>query len=59
MSPKDAAYATREWIKPKMGASDALLHHPFLKGSPAEYEAALGQPQVDILDMKPGDTRSF
>jgi len=42
-----------------MGASDALLHHPFLKGSPAEYEAALGQPQVDILDMKPGDTRSF
>ena len=33
--------------------------NPFLKGSPAEYKAALGQPQVDILDMKPGDTKSF
>ena len=30
--------------------------NPFLKGTPAGYKAALGQPQVDILDMRPGDT---
>lgn len=59
MSPKDAAYATREWIKPKMALPTHYGTNPFLKGSPAEYKAALGQPQVDILDMKPGDTRSF
>lgn len=59
MSPKDAAYATREWIKPKMALPMHYGTNPFLKGMPAEYEAALGQPQVDILDMTPGDTKSF
>ena len=47
MSPKDAAYATREWIKPKMALPTHYGTNPFLKGSPAEYKAALGQPQVE------------
>ena len=47
MSPKDAAYATREWIKPKMALPMHYGTNPFLKGMPAEYEAALGQPQVE------------
>ena len=59
MSPKDAAYATREWIKPKMALPMHYGTNPFLKGTPAEYEAALGETHVEVLDMKPGDTKSF
>ena len=59
MNPKDAAYATREWIKPKMALPMHYGTNPFLKGTPAEYKAALGETQVEVLDMKPGDTKSF
>ena len=59
MNPKDAAYATREWIKPKMALPMHYGTNPFLKGTPAEYKAALGETQIEVLDMKPGDTKSF
>jgi L-ascorbate metabolism protein UlaG (beta-lactamase superfamily) len=59
MGPKDAAYATTEWIKPKMALPMHYGTNPFLKGTPAEYKAALGRAGVEVLDMKPGDSKSF
>jgi hypothetical protein len=32
---------------------------PQLKGTPAEYKAALGQTSIKILDTKPGDKMTF
>ena len=49
MDPKDAAYATKELIKPKMALPMHYATNPFLKGTPAEFKAALGQ------TLDPGD----
>ncbi len=59
MDPKDAAYATKELIKPKMALPMHYASNPFLKGTPAEYKAALGQTSIQVLDMNPGDKKTF
>ena len=59
MSPKDAAYATREMLKPKMALPVHYGTNPFLRGTPAEYKAALGQTPTEVLDMNPGDKKTF
>ena len=33
--------------------------NPFLRGTPAEYKAAMGQTSIEILDVKPGDKKTF
>jgi len=59
MDPKDAAYATKELIKPKMAMPMHYASNPFLKGTPAEYKAAMGQSSIQVLDMNPGDKKTF
>jgi L-ascorbate metabolism protein UlaG (beta-lactamase superfamily) len=59
MNPKDAAYATKELIKPKMAWPMHYASNPFLKGTPAEYKAALGQTSVQVIDANPGHKQSF
>jgi len=59
MDPKDAAYATKELIKPKMAMPMHYASNPFLKGTPAEYKAAMGQTSIEVLDMNPGDKKTF
>jgi L-ascorbate metabolism protein UlaG (beta-lactamase superfamily) len=43
MDPQDAAYATKEWLKPKFVIPMHYGTTPVLKGTPQEYVAALGQ----------------
>jgi L-ascorbate metabolism protein UlaG (beta-lactamase superfamily) len=59
MDPKDAAFATKEWIKPKMVLPMHYGTNPFLKGTPAEFKAALGQSTIKVLDWKPGEVKQF
>jgi L-ascorbate metabolism protein UlaG (beta-lactamase superfamily) len=59
MDPKDAAFAVNEWIKPKMAFPMHYASNPMLKGTPAEFKAALGNSPVQIVDMKPGDKKEF
>ncbi len=59
MDPKDAAYATKELIKPKMAMPMHYASNPFLKGTLAEFKAALGQSSVQVIDMNPGDKKQF
>jgi L-ascorbate metabolism protein UlaG (beta-lactamase superfamily) len=59
MDPKDAAYATKELIKPKMAMPMHYASNPFLKGTPAEYKAAMGQSSIQVIDMNPGDKKEF
>jgi L-ascorbate metabolism protein UlaG (beta-lactamase superfamily) len=59
MDPKDAAYATREWLKPKFAIPMHYGTIPQLKGTPEEYIAALGKTSTKVLVMKPGDKLTF
>ena len=59
MDPKDAAFAVNEWIKPKMAFPMHYASNPMLKGTPAEFKAAMGNSTVQRVDMKPGDKKEF
>lgn len=55
MNPADAAYATRELIKPKMALPIHYGTTPALSGTPEEYIKALGNSSTKVLAIKPGE----
>jgi len=59
MSPKDAAYATREWLHPRAVIPMHYGTTPQLKGTPEEYSAALGRGKTRVMALNPGDKASF
>jgi L-ascorbate metabolism protein UlaG (beta-lactamase superfamily) len=59
MDPKDAAYATKEWLKPKFALPMHYGTIPQLKGTLAEYIAALGKSPTKVLAIDPGDKLTF
>ena len=59
MDPKDAAYATKEWLKPKYAIPFHYGTFPVLKGTPQEYQAALGQTTTQVFPISPGDKLQF
>jgi len=59
MDPKDAAYATKELLKPKFVIPMHYGTTPVLKGTPEEYLAALGQTSTKVFVMNPGDKLEF
>jgi len=59
MSPKDAAYATKEMIKPRFAIPIHYGTTPQLKGTTAEYISALGQGQTKVFPISPGEKLSF
>lgn len=58
MDPKDAAYATR-LIGPKYAIPMHYGTTPQLKGTPAEYEQAVGKSKTKVIVMQPGGTAIF
>jgi L-ascorbate metabolism protein UlaG (beta-lactamase superfamily) len=59
MDPKDAAYATREWLKPKFALPIHYGTFPVLKGTPAEYMEALGKTSTKVFPINPGEKLEF
>jgi L-ascorbate metabolism protein UlaG (beta-lactamase superfamily) len=60
MDPRDAAYATTQMIKPKYAIPFHYGTFPVLKGTPQEYQAALGSgASVQVFPISPGDTLKF
>jgi L-ascorbate metabolism protein UlaG (beta-lactamase superfamily) len=59
MDPKDAAYATKELLKPKFVIPIHYGTFPVLKGTPQEYTAALGQTSTKVFPINPGDKLEF
>ena len=59
MSPQDAAYATREMIKPKFAIPVHYGTTPQLKGTTAEYISALGQSSTKVFPINPGEKLTF
>jgi len=59
MGPAEAAYATREWLKPKTVIPMHYGANPLGKGTPAEFIQALGESGTKVLALKPGEKASF
>lgn len=59
MDPKDAAVATRDYLKPKYAIPIHYGTSPQLKGTPEEYTNALGNAAVRVVPLKPGDAVEF
>ncbi len=60
MSPADAAYATREMLKPKFALPIHYGTFPVLKGTPQEYQAALGgEASTKVFPIDPGEAVTF
>ncbi|HSN39276.1 MAG TPA: metal-dependent hydrolase [Burkholderiales bacterium] len=59
LSPKDAAYATNEWLKPKYAIPMHYGTIPQLKGTPKEYIEALGHTSTKVFPINPGDKLTF
>jgi L-ascorbate metabolism protein UlaG (beta-lactamase superfamily) len=59
MGPGDAAFVTREWIKPKFALPIHYGTLPTLRGTPAEFKAGLGDSPVHMLAVDPGQKVDF
>ena len=59
MDPKDAAYATREWLRPRYVIPMHYGANPLGKGTPAEFMQALGASGTRVLPLKPGEKAVF
>jgi L-ascorbate metabolism protein UlaG (beta-lactamase superfamily) len=59
MDPRDAAYATREMLKPKAAIPFHYGTFPVLRGTPEEYIKALGRTTTQVFPINPGDSLKF
>jgi L-ascorbate metabolism protein UlaG (beta-lactamase superfamily) len=59
MDPRDAAYATREMLKPRFAIPFHYGTFPVLKGTPQEYQSALGNATTQVFPISPGDKLTF
>jgi L-ascorbate metabolism protein UlaG (beta-lactamase superfamily) len=59
LNPRDAAFVTREWIKPKFAIPIHYGTIPVLKGTPQEYTQALGSTPTKVMVLQPGDKVTF
>jgi L-ascorbate metabolism protein UlaG (beta-lactamase superfamily) len=60
MGPADAAYATREWLRPKAVIPMHYGANPLAKGTAEDYLRALGDgTATKVLALKPGEKASF
>ncbi len=59
MDPKDAAFAVNNWLKPKHAVPMHYGTNIFLKGTPEEFQKALGNTATKVYPIAPGDHLEF
>ncbi len=59
MSPADAAYAVKNYLKPKYALPIHYGTIPVLRGTPEEFSAALGSESGKMLKVQPGEKVDF
>jgi L-ascorbate metabolism protein UlaG (beta-lactamase superfamily) len=59
MGPQDAGLAVRDMIKPRFAMPVHYGTNPTLRGTPAEFKAALGNSPVQMLAPEPGQKVEF
>jgi L-ascorbate metabolism protein UlaG (beta-lactamase superfamily) len=57
--PEDAAFAIKEWIKPKAVLPMHYNSNPLTPGTLAEFEAAMKGSSIKIIGIKEGQTAEF
>ncbi len=58
-APADAAYATREFLKPRFAIPMHYGTNPLNRGTPQQYMQALGQTPTQVIPLEPGEKFSF
>ncbi|WP_082605498.1 metal-dependent hydrolase [Curvibacter sp. PAE-UM] len=58
-APVDAAYATREFLKPRFAIPMHYGTNPLNRGTPQQYMEALGQTATKVIPLEPGEKFSF
>jgi L-ascorbate metabolism protein UlaG (beta-lactamase superfamily) len=59
MDPKDAAFAVKEYLKPKFAIPMHYGTFPLLAGTPQQFIEALGKTDTQVIVMQPGETHKF
>ena len=59
MDPEGAAFAMREYIKPKQAIAMHYGTFPVINRTPAEFKAALGNSPIKVIEAKPGEPIRF
>jgi L-ascorbate metabolism protein UlaG (beta-lactamase superfamily) len=59
MDAADAAFATREYLKPKYAIPMHYGTHPLHTGTPPKYIEALGNAPVKVFPANPGEKVEF
>jgi L-ascorbate metabolism protein UlaG (beta-lactamase superfamily) len=59
MNPQDAALAMRDMVHPKYALPIHYGTTPQLRGTPAEFKAALGSSPVQMIAIDPGQKVEF
>ena len=59
MSPADAAYAVKNYLKPRYALPIHYGTIPVLRGTPEEFAAALGSDANKMLKVQPGEKVDF
>jgi L-ascorbate metabolism protein UlaG (beta-lactamase superfamily) len=59
MDPEDAAFAARNWIKPKMVIPMHYNSNPLAKGTLEEFQNAMKGSKVKVIPMTEGQTHAF
>jgi L-ascorbate metabolism protein UlaG (beta-lactamase superfamily) len=59
MNPVDAAYATKNFLKPKFALPMHYGTNPLLVGTPEEYIKALGKTATKVFPINPGEKVEF
>lgn len=59
MGPADAAYATREWLHPKVAIPMHYGTNPLNQGTPQQYRDALGATSTQVMALQPGEAYRF
>ncbi|EJE50528.1 putative Zn-dependent hydrolase of beta-lactamase [Acidovorax sp. CF316] len=59
MGPEDAAYATREWLRPRFVIPMHYGANPLGKGRPEDFIKAIGESRTRVLPLKPGEAATF
>ena len=59
MDPEGAAFAMREYIKPKQVIAMHYGTFPVINRTPAEFKAALGSSPIKMIEAKPGEPIRF
>ncbi len=59
MGPESAAYAVKRLIRPKAAIPIHYGTYPVINRTPAEFVEALGETEIEVVALEPGETRVF